>query len=59
MLMLPRMTMAPKISASCWAEYQKIRRAELIVSLVTLNGCEENFGSTANVFNARLRNTTH
>ena len=31
----------PKISATCWAEYQKIRRAKLIVSLVSFNGCGE------------------
>jgi hypothetical protein len=26
----------PKVSATCWVEYQKIRRAKLIVSLVSL-----------------------
>jgi hypothetical protein len=29
-----------KISAPCLAEYQKIRRAKLMISLVTLVGCE-------------------
>jgi hypothetical protein len=33
--------MAPKISAACLAEYQRIRRAKLIVSLASLNGCGE------------------
>jgi hypothetical protein len=47
----------PKISATCWTKYQKIRRAELMVSLVTWNGCGESYRPMANVFNARLRNT--
>ena len=39
MLVLPTVTMTkclPKVSATCWVEYQKIRRAKLIVSLVSL-----------------------
>ena len=39
-------------------QYQKIRRAKLMISLVTLDGCEKS-GPMASVFDARLRNTTN
>ena len=37
----------PKISATSWTEYQKVRRAKLIVSLVSLNGCGESLRADA------------
>src|SRR6516162_6229825 len=38
-------------------QYQKIRRAKLMISLVTLDGCGKSCGPMPSVFNARLRNT--
>jgi hypothetical protein len=47
----------PTDSLSDWAEYHKVRRPKLIISLVSLNDGEESFRPMANAFSARLRNT--
>ena len=46
-------------SATCWAKYQKIPRAKLIVLLVSLSSYGESYRPMSIAFNARSRNTGH